>query len=137
MPPVHRASAPSVESGVVTVFKETTVGSKAELHRLAKKLKSPTELGKYAKSTRGAAVFMAMNAYDEQFGTVVSINGVSPDVANVVSGSYPLSVTYHVVYDPTQNSDAEGFLGFCATQQGQNLINEMMVAVPQKNVVIP
>ncbi|MBU8870156.1 MAG: substrate-binding domain-containing protein [Gemmatimonadales bacterium] len=127
----------SVESGVVTVFKETTVGAKANLNPLAKKLKSPPQLGSFAKATAGATTFMGLNSYEDKFGTLVSINGANPDVANVVNGSYPLSVTYHVVYDPTQSSEAEGFLGFCATQQGQDLINEMMVAIPQKNVVLP
>ena len=128
---------PSVESGVVTVFKEMTIGAKADLPTLASKMKSPNKLGPFVKKTRGAITFMAMNSVKKECTMMVSVDGVSPEVANVVNGSYPLAVTYHVVYDPTKNNEAEGFLGFCATQQGQDLISELMVAIPQKNIVVP
>lgn len=128
---------PSVESGVVTVFKETTVGADAALSPLAKTLNAPAKLGEFTQNTPGAITFVGKNSYDAKYGTALSVNGISPEDANIINGSYPLTVTYHVVYDPTVSSEAAGFLGFCATQQGQDLINEVMVAVPQKNIVVP
>ena len=127
----------SVASGVVTVFQETALGPVAEFPPQARKAPSPTRLGSFTKGTPGAVSFMGLNSYDERCGTLISIDGVSPETANVVNGSYPLSVTYYLAYDPTRSNEAEGFLAFCATGQGQDLINEIMVAIPQKNIVIP
>ncbi len=124
----------SVESGVVTVFKETSVGADAKLTSNATLLKAPSNLGNFCNVTSGAIVFMGMNSYKQEYGRVMAIDGVSSEVANVVDGKYPLAVTYHIIYDKNKASAAEKLLDFMAGEEGTKLTNEMMVAIEQKEV---
>ncbi len=124
----------SVESGVVTVFKETSIGEEAELTSDATLLKAPGNLGNFCNVTPGAVVFMGMNSYKPEYGTVLSINEVKPEVANVVSGKYPLAVTYHIIYDGNNARAAENLLKFMAGEEGKKITNDMMIAIAHKEI---
>jgi len=126
----------TVESGVVTVFKETTIGAGGNLDPSAKTLPSPKQVGYYTKSTPGAVSFMALNSYKPEFGQIISVDGVAPDKELIAQGEYPLSVTYYVVYDRNKADVATSFLGFVGSSEGQALINEVMVAIPLPGATI-
>lgn len=126
----------TVDSGVVTVFKEVTVGKDGALDPNAKTLAGPSQLGNFTKSTAGAVTFMGLNSYEPAFGTIVSVNGVAPEKEFIVQGAYPLAVTYHVVYDKTVDGTAQAFLSFCGSAEGQALIDEIMVAIPPKDSAV-
>jgi phosphate transport system substrate-binding protein len=127
----------TVDSGAVTVFKEVTVGAKMELAAGAVRLASPSQLGHFASREAGAVTFMALNSYEDDFGTVLSIDQVSPTRDDIVAGTYPLAVTYHVVHSSANAAAAEAFLGYLATAEGTALIDEVMVAVPQNTIPVP
>lgn len=122
----------SVESGVVTVFKETTVGKDAALNAGAVSLKSPSQLGNFCKVTHGAVVFMGMNSYKEKYGALLNIDGIEPNVDNIVSNDYPIAVTYHILLDRNNDRAARDLLKYMASPEGVGKINEVMVAIEQK-----
>ncbi len=120
----------SVESGVVTVFKETTIGKNGTLDPTGKTLPGPGPLGNYTATTPGGVTFMALNSYKPAYGQIVAIDGVTPEKEFIVQGVYPLSVTYHIVYNRENGAVAQAFLGYLGTAAGQALIDEVMVAIP-------
>ncbi len=124
----------SVESGVVTVFKETSVGENNKLTANATLLKAPNNLGNFCQATPGAIVFMGMNSYDPKYGTIISIDGNKPDVDTVTNGSYPLSVTYYIIYDKQNSLAADKLLAFIATDKGKEITNSMMIAIDLKEI---
>ncbi len=128
--------AETVESGVVTVFKETTVGKNSSLQPSAKKMDSPNQLGNYTKSHPGAITFMGLNSYKKVYGKVLAVNSVLPEKDMIIQGAYPLAVTYYLV---TREGDNPGskFLEYLGTPEGQELIDQVMVAIPQKKVMVP
>ena len=124
----------SVESGVVTVFKETTIGSNEKLGGDATKLKAPSNLGNFCKATDGAVVFMGMNSYKTEYGKLIKIDDIEPSVANVVSNKYPLAVTYHIILDKTNDKAARSLLKYMASSEGKKKIDEVMVSIKQEVV---
>ncbi len=126
----------TVESGVVTVFKETTMGKDGTLYSDAKKLGSPDQLGAFTKSRPGTVTFMSMNSYKKEYGTIVAIDGVLPENEKIVQGLYPLAVTYHLVTHKGDNPSND-FLKYLGTPAGVEHINEVMVALPQKEIMVP
>jgi len=93
----------TVESGIVTVFKEVTVGAKSSLAADAKRFPSPSQLGHLVASEAGAVTFMGLNTYSDGYGQIVSVAG----------------------------GEAEQFLEFVFSARGAALIEEMMVSVPR------
>lgn len=126
----------AVESGIVTVFKETTAGEDVPLHKMAKTLKAPDQLGTFVQTTSGGVTFLAMNSYLPEYGALLAVDGVAATHETVIAGSYPLSVTYHILHDSARPSAGKALLGFLATPEGTALIDEMMVALPQKDIVV-
>lgn len=124
----------SVESGVVTVFKETSIGESNDLTEKATQLKAPSNLGNFCKSTPGAIVFMGLNSYKQEYGNIMKINDVIPNSENVKNTKYPLSVTYHIIYDQKNDNAAKKLLQFIASEQGQQIVNSMMVASEPKEI---
>ena len=124
----------SVESGIVTVFKETSIGANNNLTAKATKLKAPSNLGNFCKATSGAVVFMGLNSFQEQYGTVLSIDNIKPDSDNVKSNKYPLAATYHIIYDSKNAKAAQIMLDYIANDNGQKIINKLMIASEIKEI---
>ncbi len=122
----------SVESGVVTVFKETAIGINDKLDESATKLKAPSNLGNFCKSTEGAVVFMGMNSYKEEYGKLAKIDGIESNISNIISNKYPLAVTYYIVLDKTKDKGARALLEYMATTEGKKKIDEVMVSIKQE-----
>ena len=124
----------SVESGVVTVFKETTIGMDAKLCPEATQLKAPSNLGNFCKVTEGAIVFMGMNSYKSEYGKLLKIDSVEPSIDNIVANKYALAVTYHIVLAKNDDKAARSLLEYMASPEGKKKIDEVMIAIKQKVV---
>jgi ABC-type phosphate transport system substrate-binding protein len=127
----------TVESGVLTVFKETTVGKDGTLVPAAKELDLPTALGHFCSSKSGGVTFMALGSYKAEYGTAVEIDGIAPTVKNVVGNKYPIAVTYHVVYRKADADQTAALLDFMGTKEGLAVTNDRMVAIPHAVVEKP
>jgi phosphate transport system substrate-binding protein len=120
----------SVDSGVVTVFQELTTGE-APLAKPTRALTSPEALGAFSSTETGAVVVLNLNIVKPAFGTVLSIDGKAPDRAAVQTGTYPLSVTYHLVHFRRDSAKVQPFLDFVASSAGLAVIDRVMVSVPR------
>lgn len=119
----------SVESGTVTVFKETTIGATATLVAATKALPAPNALGNYAKGTPGALVVMGLNSYQSDHGTLLTIDGVSADRSTILDGSYPLAVTYNLVYPTADAERLKPWLDLVSSPDGQQAIDSLAVSI--------
>ena len=127
----------AADCGMVADFLETAGGGEGVLSARAKRMRSPSQLGHFTRATAGAVTFMGFNSYDPVYGEMVKIGGVKPDWDSFQTGRYPLSVTHHITFDRTRGDQAREFLDFMGTLEGAALINQVMVAVPQRGGGLP
>ncbi len=120
-----------LESGLVLLFKEFTVGDKGELTDNAMKAKAPNMLGNYTSVTPGAISFMNFNTYDEKYGEILKVNGILPNEENIRNGTYPLTATYFLTIDGRNNVAVAEFIDFTRSESGQSAINRNYISVPQ------
>ncbi len=118
-----------LESGLVLLFKEFTVGDKGELTDNAMKAKAPDMLGNYTSVTPGAISFMNFNAYDEKYGEILKVNGILPNEENIRNGTYPLTATYFLTIDGRDNVAVAEFIDFTRSESGQSAINRNYISV--------
>jgi phosphate transport system substrate-binding protein len=118
---------PTVDSGVVTVFQELTTGE-APLTKPAKALASPEAVGNFTAGTAGAACILNLNSAKPAYGKVLSIDGKAPDRESVRTKTYPLAVTYNLVYRQQDAAKVEPFLRFAASPEGIAVIDRCMVS---------
>lgn len=120
-----------LESGVVLLFKEYTVGSKGQLTDNAMKANTPSMLGNYTSVTPGAISFMSYNSYDEKYGNIVKVDGVQPNVENILNGTYPLAATYFITIDERKNQAVAEFINFTKSKAGQHAINKNYIFISE------
>ena len=120
-----------LESGIVLLFKEFTVGSKGKLDDKAMIANGPSMLGNFTSVTPGAITFMAFNSYKEKYGDIVSIDGVSPTRDNILSGTYSLTATYYLTLDGTEDKRVSDFIDFINSQEGIEAINHNFISLTQ------
>lgn len=113
---------PSLESGSYLLFKEFTVGVKAELTPDAKLLDGPSMLGNFVSRTPGGVTFIPLNSYHQEYGDVVEIDGVAPSQQTIIDGSYSLAATYHLTVDSNKNGAIDDFVSYCKSPEGQQVI---------------
>ena len=118
-----------IESGVLTVFKEMTIGKKAKIRADARRAESPIILGTLTEGVEGTISFMGMNSFKRFYGDIVKIDGVSPEIENVRDGSYSVAATYYLIYDNRKMNEVAPFLEFVKSADGLKIINETMVAL--------
>jgi len=111
----------------VTSTQNKVPNKKAAITNGAKLLDSPEKLGNFCKSTGGAITFMELNSYKAKFGKAISVEGVKPDVSSVISGAYPMAVTYYLVSDGS--ADVVPLEKFIQSEAGKTIINKNFVAV--------
>jgi len=119
-----------LESGLVLLFKEFTMGAKGKLTDNAMKAKAPNMLGNYTSVTPGAISFMNYNTYDEKYGDVLKVDGVLPNEENINNGTYPLTATYFLTIDGSNNQAVVEFIEFTRSESGQNAIKRNYIPVP-------
>ncbi|GAB4341777.1 MAG: hypothetical protein Kow0089_16440 [Desulfobulbaceae bacterium] len=119
----------SLESGVVLLFKEFTVGVKERLAPKAMIANGPSMLGNYTSVTPGAVTFMGLNSYREKYGKILAIDGVSPTRENIVAGRYGLAATYYLTTKPESPAAVQQFLDFTRSVEGRAAINRNFVSL--------
>ena len=120
-----------LESGLVLLFKEYTVGSKGQLTDNAMKTNTPSMLGNYTSVTPGVISFMSYNSYDEKYGNIVKVDGVQPNIENILNGTYPLTATYFITIDERNNQAVAEFIDFTKTKAGQQAINKRYISISE------
>lgn len=121
---------PEIESGVLLLFKEFTVGSKGELDAGAARLDGPQSLGQFTNSTPGGVTFMAYTSYKKAFGDILAIDGVMPSKDSILDGTYGLSATYYLTVDEKRMGNISPFIEY-STGEGQKVISENFIPVSE------
>lgn len=125
--PAHLSS--DLESGLVLLFKEFTVGAKGKLMDNAMEAKSPNMLGNYTSVTPGAISFMNYNTYEEKYGDILKVNGIFPNDENIRNETYPLTATYFLTIDGRNNDAVAEFIHFTKSKAGQSAISENYIPI--------
>ncbi|AGF77835.1 ABC-type phosphate transport system, periplasmic component [Desulfocapsa sulfexigens DSM 10523] len=124
----------TVESGVLTLFKELVPDSENNTTKQVKlrpdafQAAGPKQLGAYVAQNPGGISFMALSSYRRRYGSKVNINGVPPNRETIKDGSYPLTVTYHIIYDKRKEETLKSFLGYIQSQEGISIINQGFIS---------
>ena len=121
----------SLESGVVLLFKEFTVGKDGKLAEKAMIANGPSMLGNFVSVTPGAVTFMGFNSYREKYGDIVEIDGVAPTRENILNGSYGLAATYYLTLDGRSNKSVTDFVEFVKSEDGKKSIDQNFISVSQ------
>lgn len=120
-----------LESGLVLLFKEFTVGVNGKLTDNAMKAKAPDMLGNYTSVTPGAISFMNYNTYDEKYGEVLKVDGILPNEQNIRNGTYPLTATYFLTIDGSNNQAVAEFIDFTRSENGLNAIRRNYIPISE------
>jgi phosphate transport system substrate-binding protein len=115
-----------LESGLVLLFKEFT---NAELTDNAMKAKAPNMLGNYTSITPGAIGFLNYNFYQEKYGDIMQVNGISPTDENIFNGTYPLTATYFLTIDDRNNQAVAEFVDFTKSPAGKKAIKRNYIVI--------
>ena len=118
---------PDLESGVVLLFKEFTVGSNGELDKSAVLGNGPSMLGNYTSITPGCVTFMAFNSYQEKYGDILAVDGVQPTRENIMNGKYRLAATYYLTVVEGENKQVDGFVDYVLSPNGQESIEQNFI----------
>jgi phosphate transport system substrate-binding protein len=116
-----------IESGVVMLFKEFTVGGKGTLDPNATIVDDPLKLGRFVYSTPGGVTFMAMNSCKDKKSTILKINGYEPTKENVLNNRYKLSATYYITAPVKKNPIVADFIDFSTSEEGQAIISNSFI----------
>ena len=121
----------SLESGVVLLFKEFTIGNDGKLDEKAMIANGPSMLGNFVSVTPGAVTFMGFNSYREKYGNIVEIDGVAPTRENILNGSYGLAATYYLTLDGRSSKSVTDFVEFAKSEDGKKSIDQNFISVSQ------
>ena len=127
----------SVSSGVLTVFSELVLGKDKEGSSLflrddAMKASGPKKLGALVAQNKGAVTFMGLASYRERYGSLMQVNNIAPNRENILNDSYPLTVTYYVIYDERKQDEISSFFSYMESAEGQNVANQNFIARPDR-----
>lgn len=122
---------PALESGVVLLFKEFTVGEEGKLDEKARLGDNPSMLGNYVSMTPGGVTFMGFNSYQEKFGTILAVDGVTPNRENILNDAYKLAATYYLTLSGGENKDIAAFLQFVQSEEGKAVIGKNFIPFMQ------
>jgi phosphate transport system substrate-binding protein len=117
-----------VESGTLTVFKETTIGMNTKIPKNVKRLPDPSFLGNFCQKTKGGITFMSLASYKKTSGQMLAIDGVTPDHKAVLANKYPIVATYFLTYDKKDEAKLKPFFDYACSPKGSKLISEKMIA---------
>lgn len=119
---------PKLESGIVLLFKEFTVGNNGQLDPNAQTADGPSLLGNYVTQTPGSVTFMGFNSYKKSYGDIVSIDGVAPTRENIMSLSYGLAAIYYMTLDARENHAVSNLMNFIKSDTGKQSIDQNFIA---------
>ena len=122
---------PQLESGVVLLFKEFTVGNEGKLDEKALIGDGPSMLGNYVSVTPGAVTFMGFNSYREKYGDILEIDGVAPTRDNIFNGSYGLAATYYLTLDGRGSEAVADFVNFIKSEEGRKATDQNFISISE------
>lgn len=124
----------TVESGVLTLFQELVPGTgkgkidQVTLRKDAFMAAGPKQLGAYVAQNKGGISFMALSSFRRRYGSMVNINGIPPNRETIKEGLYPLSVTYHIIYDKRNAERLEPFFDYIKSEEGISIIDQGFIS---------
>ncbi len=111
-----------IESGVVMLFKEFTIGSEGKFAANGVKLDDPVKVGLFVYSTPGGISFLSLNSFKDQKSTVMKIEGFEPTTENILNDKYTLSATYYITAPVKKNAIVADFMEFSRSKEGQEIV---------------
>ena len=118
----------SVQTGVNIALNELLQCKDAPIPKSFFTFDSPRKVGDFISKTPGAIGCFALKSYKVRYGKLMDIDNVCASAANIKNGSYPLFVTYYLIYNPNDKDKTGKFLSFIKTKKGKEAINKIMVA---------
>lgn len=118
---------PDLESGVVLLFKEFTVGEDGKLDEKGRLGENPSMLGNYVSMTPGGVTFMGFNSYQDKFGPILAIDGVMPSPDNILNGAYKLAATYYLTLPGEEDKNVAAFLQYVQSEEGKAVIGKNFI----------
>jgi len=128
----------TAESGVLPLFKElvpapgsTIAQAKVQQVKLrtdAFQAADPKQLGAYVAQNTGGVSFMALSSYRHRYGSMVNINGVPPNQETIEDSTYPLAVTYHIIYDKRKEKNLTPFFDYIKSPEGISIIDQGFIS---------
>lgn len=116
-----------IESGVVLLFKEFTIGSKVAFAPNGTKLDDPVKVGRFVYSTPGGVSFMSLNSFNDKKSTVLKVNGLEPTRENIINNKYKLSATYYITAPVKKNAIVADFIAFSQSEAGQEIVAKSFI----------
>ncbi len=113
-----------IESGVVLLFKEFTVGINGALAPEATVLDDPVKVGRFVYSTPGAISFTSLNSCKDKKSTILKVNGHEPTSENILNGKYKLSATYYITAPVKKNALVTDFIAYSQSYEGQAVVGK-------------
>lgn len=120
-----------VESGIVMLFREFTVGKKGQFDPNGTRLDDPSKLGQFVYATPGGISFVALNSYHGDHSNVLKINGVEPKRENILNDKYKLSATYYLTAPLSKNALVADFIAFSQSKDGQSVVSKNFIPYTQ------
>lgn len=121
---------PALESGIIMLFREFTVGEEGALHE-SDIVGNPSMIGNYVAMTPGGLTFMGLTSYQEKFGPILAVDGVLPNLDNILNGSYKLAATYYLTITGGESKDVADFVRFVESEEGRAVIARKFIPFGQ------
>lgn len=122
-----------IESGIVLLFKEFTVGSKGSLDANATIVDDPVKIGRFVYSTPGGVSFMSLNSYTDKKSTILKVDGYEPSRENILNNKYKLSATYYITAPIKKDALVADFISFSQSAEGQAIVAKSFIPYTNKN----
>jgi phosphate transport system substrate-binding protein len=121
-----------IESGIVQLFKEFTVGSKGTLDPNATIVDDPVKIGRFVYSTPGGVSFMSLNSCKDKKSTILKVDGYEPTRENILNNNYRLSATYYITAPVKKDAMVADFINFTQSAEGQAVVSESFTPYTDK-----
>ena len=116
-----------IESGVVMLFKEFTVGSKGALAPNATIVDDPVKIGRFVYSTPGGVSFMSLDSCKDKKSTILKVDGYEPTRENILNNKYKLSATYYITAPVKKDALVADFVHFSQSEEGQAIVSKSFI----------
>lgn len=121
-----------IESGIVLLFKEFTVGSKGTLDPSATIVDDPVKIGRFVYSTPGGVSFMSLNSCKDKKSTILKVEGYEPTKENILNNKYKLSATYYITAPIKKDAMVADFIDFTQSAEGQAVVSKSFIPYTNK-----
>lgn len=74
---------------------------------------------------------MGLTSYQEKFGPILAVDGVVPNLDNILNGSYQLAATYYLTITGGASKDVTDFVRFVQSEEGKAVISRKFIPFGQ------